>query len=118
MTTQEPSDAELIRKDAYRYRFIRENPAWIGYDADYRPDEVDSVIDAAMNEQSPTRPTVKYGCHGYLEPHQEPDLCVFDFGNTEDCIHAEMLTKQGKGRNNCEYWKLIMMKGKKNDPKP
>lgn len=37
-----------IERDAARYRWLRDNPTWIGYDADYRPDEVDSVIDAAM----------------------------------------------------------------------
>ncbi len=41
--------ADEQRKDAERYRWIRDNPTWIGYDADYRPEEVDAVIDAAMN---------------------------------------------------------------------
>ena len=40
--------AEEQRKDAERYRWIRDNPTRIGYDADYRPEEVDAVIDAAI----------------------------------------------------------------------
>lgn len=37
-----------LQKDAERYRWIRNNPTWIGYDADYRPDEVDAAIDVAI----------------------------------------------------------------------
>ena len=108
-------EAKQIRKDAERYRWIRQNTAWTGYGFEVIPDEFDSAVDSAMNEQAPTRKGVKYGCHVELEPGQEPDSCVIDSGDIEDCIHAERLTKQGKGRNDCEYWRPIMMKGKKND---
>ena len=42
--------AELAeaKKDAERYRWLRNNPVWVGYDSDFRPDEIDAVIDAAM----------------------------------------------------------------------
>ncbi|MBA3034848.1 MAG: hypothetical protein KKF85_03560 [Gammaproteobacteria bacterium] len=33
-----------------RYRWLRENPAWVGYDADYRPDQIDMAIDHAMTQ--------------------------------------------------------------------
>ena len=33
--------------DAARYRFLRMSPTQLGWDADYRPDEVDAAIDAA-----------------------------------------------------------------------
>lgn len=39
---------EPLSKDAMRYRWLRENPTWIGYAADYRPDEVDAAINEAM----------------------------------------------------------------------
>ena len=42
--------AELAeaKKDAERYRWLRNNPVWVGYDSDFRPDEIDAAIDAAM----------------------------------------------------------------------
>lgn len=42
------AEIAALKKDAERYRWLRGNPTWIGYDADYRPDEVDAVIDSAM----------------------------------------------------------------------
>lgn len=36
------------KKDAERYRWLRNNPVWVGYDSDFRPDEIDAAIDAAM----------------------------------------------------------------------
>jgi len=45
-------DAEiaLLRADARRWRWIRERPEWIGWDQDFRPDEVEREVDAAMNQ--------------------------------------------------------------------
>ena len=42
--------AELAKakKDVERYRWLRNNPVWVGYDSDFRPDEIDAAIDAAM----------------------------------------------------------------------
>ena len=42
--------AELAeaKKDAERYRWLRNNPVWVGYDSDFRPDELDASIDRAM----------------------------------------------------------------------
>lgn len=42
------AELNVMMKDAARYRWLRENPTWIGYDSDVRPDEVDSVIDTVM----------------------------------------------------------------------
>lgn len=33
--------------DAERYRWLRNNPEWLGWDSDFRPDEVEREIDAA-----------------------------------------------------------------------
>lgn len=41
------------RHDAERYRWLRKNPQWLGWDADFRPDEVEREIDAAMREKEP-----------------------------------------------------------------
>lgn len=35
-------------KDAARYRWLRSNPQWLGWEHDFRPDEVEREIDAAM----------------------------------------------------------------------
>ena len=39
------AEVERLRADAERYRWVRITPTWIGFDADYRPDEVDAVVD-------------------------------------------------------------------------
>lgn len=41
--TQTPDEV-----DAERYRWLRKNPQWIGWEHDFRPDEVDRELDAAM----------------------------------------------------------------------
>lgn len=47
---REAADAlESLQKDAARFRWIRNNPQWIGYDSDFRPDEVEKQVDAAMS---------------------------------------------------------------------
>lgn len=38
---------DALRVDAERYRWLRERPTYLGWDADYRADEVDAEIDAA-----------------------------------------------------------------------
>ena len=49
-TENERLKAELAeaKKDAERYRWLRNNPAWVGYDSDFRPDELDASVDRAM----------------------------------------------------------------------
>jgi len=39
---------EALRKDAERYRWLRDRPQWLGWEHDFRPDEVEREIDAAM----------------------------------------------------------------------
>jgi len=48
-----------------------------------------------------------YACHCDLDPGQQPDGCVFDTGRIFDCVYAEKLAKESKGRNDCEYWQPI-----------
>ena len=60
-----------------------------------------------------TTETVKYGCHCDLEDDEQPDSCVLDDGNPQDCIHAKMLLAAGKGRNDCKEWRPITILSKK-----
>ena len=46
---QKHAISESVQKDSARFRWIRNNPQWIGYDSDFRPDEVEKQIDAAMS---------------------------------------------------------------------
>jgi hypothetical protein len=56
---------------------------------------------------------IKFGCHCDLEPGMEPDNCVFENGDIEDCVYAMDLQKKGKGNpSDCEFWKTIEL-----DPK-
>jgi hypothetical protein len=41
-------DAAPFRKDAERYRWLKTQPTWLGWGHDFRPDEVEREIDAAM----------------------------------------------------------------------
>ncbi len=37
-----------LERDAERYRWIRNNPTWLGYEHDFMPTEIDAQLDAAM----------------------------------------------------------------------
>lgn len=37
-----------LQRDAERYRWLKTQPTWLGWDHDFRPDEVEREIDAAM----------------------------------------------------------------------
>jgi hypothetical protein len=37
-----------LRKDAERYRWIRRNPAWMGWTRDHQPEHVDAAVDQDM----------------------------------------------------------------------
>lgn len=42
------AENEALRADAERYRWLKHNPQWLGWEHDFRPDEVEREIDAAM----------------------------------------------------------------------
>jgi hypothetical protein len=35
-------------RDAERYRWLKTQPEWLGWEHDFRPDEIEREIDAAM----------------------------------------------------------------------
>ena len=39
---------QRMAHDAARYRWLKRNPQWLGWEHDFRPDEVERAIDAAM----------------------------------------------------------------------
>ena len=47
---EEMRKRDAAEQDARRYRWLRNNPAWVGYDSDYRPDQIDMAIDHAMTQ--------------------------------------------------------------------
>ena len=49
------------------------------------------------------QPELKYGCHCDLEAYDniEPDDCVIDSGDYDDCIYAH----RGMEKEQCEFWK-------------
>ena len=38
-------ECERLRADAERYRLIRQHPTFMGWDSDFRPDEIDAEVD-------------------------------------------------------------------------
>lgn len=38
-------ECERLRADAERYRLIRRHPTFMGWDSDFRPDEIDAEVD-------------------------------------------------------------------------
>jgi hypothetical protein len=60
-------------------------------------------------EASRQRPAAKFGCHCDLENtvSGQPDECVFDNGDIEDCVYATELQRQKKGKADCKYWQPI-----------
>ncbi len=45
-----PQPSAEVEEHAAMYRWIRENPQWVGFDSDYRPDEVDAAVMDAMQK--------------------------------------------------------------------
>ncbi len=43
------AERDALLADAERYRWLRNNPQWLGWKHDFRPDEVDREIDAAID---------------------------------------------------------------------
>lgn len=41
------AERDALREDAERYRWLRNNPEWLGWDSDFQPDEVEREIDEA-----------------------------------------------------------------------
>jgi len=39
------AECERLRADAERYRLIRRHPTFMGWDSDFRPDEIDAEVD-------------------------------------------------------------------------
>lgn len=44
------AELDAARRDAERYRWLRSSPLFFGWEHDFRADEVDREIDAAMKE--------------------------------------------------------------------
>jgi hypothetical protein len=68
------------------------------------------VLVASEVEASRQRPAApKFGCHCDLENtvSGQPDECVFDNGDIEDCVYATELQRQKKGKADCKYWQPI-----------
>jgi hypothetical protein len=45
----------------------------------------------------------RWGCHVDLDPGQNPDACVLDTQEPDQCTHARELFG-GEGRSGCKYW--------------
>lgn len=65
-----------------------------------------NVIYKAVTKQSAVKPE-KWGCHCDLDVGESPDFCVLGIGRPQDCSYAERLLREGKGRNDCEWWRII-----------
>ena len=67
---------------------------------------------ADMIEEPSLATPAKYGCHCDIETMDdgfEPDACVLDYGDIDDCVYAAKLHAVGKGKTDCKYWKPITM---------
>jgi uncharacterized small protein (DUF1192 family) len=42
-----------LRKDAARYQWLKKHPQWLGWEHNFRPDEVEREIDVAMKGETP-----------------------------------------------------------------
>jgi len=66
------------------------------------PDTIITCPKCGYNVTGPEQ----WGCHCDLEEGKNPDACVLD-GRPywSDCVFAEKLHKEGKGKEACEYWR-------------
>ncbi len=44
------NERDALRADAERYRWMRKNPTWLGWEHDMLPEQVDKHVDAALRE--------------------------------------------------------------------
>jgi len=73
------------------------------------PDEIITCPKCGYHVRGPEQ----WGCHCDLEPGAQPDACVLDgrayLSHREpfwcNCVFAEKLHKEGKGKEACKYWK-------------
>jgi hypothetical protein len=88
--------AEWLRAQNHRY---------LPQDIRQRNERWASEVEASR--QRPAAP--KFGCHCDLENtvSGQPDECVFDNGDIEDCIYATQLHREEKGKTDCKYWQPI-----------
>ena len=70
-------------------------------------DAVRSLLKVARKNNIVLKQQANFGCHCDLEPHMKPDECVFDNGDISDCVYADKLDREGKKKEDCEYWKVI-----------
>ena len=42
------AERDALRADAERYRWLKTQPLWLGWEHDFRPDEIEREVDAAM----------------------------------------------------------------------
>jgi hypothetical protein len=45
---REEARMDALEKDAKRYRYLRRNPTWLGWDDGFMPDEIDREVDIAI----------------------------------------------------------------------
>jgi hypothetical protein len=78
-------------------------------DAGALANEANSLLEMLM---------AKHGCHCDLEntASGEPDECVFDNGDIDDCVYARRLAAQGEGKAQCQYWRPVHIVSAKTGP--
>ena len=57
----------------------------------------------AVKQMATKLDQVKYGCHVEIYQGVEPDECVIDTGDFDDCIYA----KEGMRKEQCCYWRVV-----------
>ena len=57
----------------------------------------------AVKQMATKLDQVKYGCHVEICQGVEPDECVIDTGDFDDCIYA----KEGMRKEQCCYWRVV-----------
>ena len=67
-------------------------------------EELQKILETAIEALKSENPSVRYGCHCDLEPGMEPDGCVLDEGCPQHCIYAAGLVDKWE----CQYWKPIL----------
>lgn len=81
----------------------------------------DSRTSDPSPEARPEAEPVAYGCHCDLETMPDgfvPDGCVIDDGIVDNCVYARRLVKEGKGRDDCGYWRPIKITARPAAPSP
>jgi hypothetical protein len=108
---------ETIARTGSGYMYMGAEAAWRAWQAALATQPLitrhpQSYLKEGTQMEAPQAPQggVTHGCHCDIEQGFEPDGCVLDEGNPNDCVYAMQILRKGQEKEACSYWRPIVIK--------